>query len=100
MSKYRQGFIIDTQGVVILWVTQGNRTADGFYFEVINGSWRGRWADSDGPLTNGSFKVAESGDCLWQLANFRYAPPSLPHFGMAAYNEAITWMQRYIDEGN
>lgn len=100
MSKHRHGFIINARGSVILWVTKDNTTIDGFYFEVINGNWRGRWADTDDCLTNGVFKVAGRGCRNWQQATFRYEPPAMPAFDMTDYNAAIDWMQRHIDGGN
>lgn len=93
----KQGFIINPKGSVTLWVEKDGATDDGFYFEVINGSWRGRWLDTDDLLTNGCFKVAQRGDKDWQPATFRYTPPAMPSFSMLQYNEAIQWMQDYIN---
>ena len=98
MSKHKQGFIITPEGRVSLWIELSKRTVDGFYFWVINGSWKGRWADTGDLLTNGVFKVSEwrSRD-EWQQATFRHTPPAAPEF--AHYNDAIHWMQQYIDGG-
>ena len=97
MSKHKQGFIITPEGRVSLWIRKGRWTDDGFYFDVLNGNWRGRWMDTDDLLTNGAFRVADWRRDEWQQATFRHTPPAAPEF--AHYNDAIHWMQQYIDGG-
>lgn len=97
MSKNRSGFIITRDGHVRLWVKKVGWAHDGFYFWVVNGAWKGRWQDSDDLLTNGYWKTTLK-NSLWVVGNFRYTPPAMPEFTDAQYNEAIQWMQDYIDK--
>ena len=53
--------------------------------------------DTDDLLTNGAFRVADWRRDEWQQATFRHTPPAAPEF--AHYNDAIHWMQQYIDGG-
>lgn len=97
MSKHNEGFIITPAGRVSLWVGVRKRMPDGFRFWVFNGAWKGRWWESDDLLTNGGFTVAyEPGDKA-RPHTFQYAPPGMPAFSATAYNEAIQWMQDYLD---
>lgn len=102
MSKHKQGFIITPKGRVSFWVDIERRTPDGFTFWVINGCWTGRWWESDDLLTNGGFTLKGRSGHQAIPSNFLYTPPSMPEFARTAYNEAIQWMQQYIDnnEGN
>lgn len=99
MSKHKQGFIITPAGRVSMWVDIKRRTAGGFTFWVINGAWPGRWWESDGLLTNGGFTVQGGRSSNCQPSNFLYTPPSMPEFSRMEYNDAIHWMQQYIDGG-
>lgn len=97
MRKHKQGFIITPKGRVSMWVDIQRRTGDGFTFWVLNGAWAGRWWDSDDLLTNGGFTVKYESGYQARPSNFRYTPPSMPKFDITQYNEAIQWMQEYID---
>lgn len=100
MSKHKQGFIIDTKGRISLWVDIEKLTPNGFTFWVINGCWAGRWWESDDLLTNGGFTISGERAHSCRPMNFRYTPPSMPEFDREEYNEAVKWMQDYIDGGN